>query len=131
MSQHDDSVTKLLKDTTQNFSALIRDELSLMKSAMSKNLTRLAIAAGLLVCAALVILVALNVLANASVAALVGLGFQPMWAGLIVGLGLFILALIMVKICLYLFKRARRGALEAAQRIGRDAKVVKDAYDDA
>jgi hypothetical protein len=124
------STSKLLTDTTQNFSALIRDEFALLQSSLSSGAKRLVAAIAIAVCAAIVALVAIFILAMAAVAALTSIGFSEWGAGLAVGLGLLLLVAVMIKISLFLLKRAQRGIVQPVQNLGRDVQAVKAAYYD-
>ncbi len=129
MSKEEDASAKqLFSETTQSLAVLIRAELALLQSALSVSLTRIFLAIGIIICAAIIVLVALNVLATVAVAALTAMGLQPVSAGMAVGLGLLALALILVKLSLYLLRRAYRSAVKPAQTLGRDAQAIKAAY---
>jgi len=79
------STTTLLSETLGRLGGLIRGEVDLARAEISENMTRAAVAIGLLAGAIVVSLVALNVLAAALVAAITEAGIDAGWSALIVG----------------------------------------------
>lgn len=93
--QEREGTTTLLSDVVTGLGRLVRGELMLAKAEATEGIKS---AVGGLVkigLAAIIVLVGLNVLAGAAVAALAATGLGPGWAALIVGVGLCVLALIL------------------------------------
>ena len=116
----------LIGDVLGHVSSLVRKEVDLARTEMSENLTRAAVAIGLLVGAIVILLVALNVLAGALVAALTLLGIEPGWSALIVGVLFAAIAGIMVAKGLKDLKLVSLAPTRTAKNIRRDAEAVKE-----
>ena len=87
--------TSVIGDILSHLSNLVRKEVDLAKSEIRQNFARAGTAIGLLVGAVVLILVALNVLAAAAVAAMAEAGMNAGLAALIVGAVLLVVAAIM------------------------------------
>lgn len=87
----------LVQDAMSNVSALVRNEVDLARAEINENLTKAGVAAGMIAAGAIVVLVALNVLAAALVAALTEAGLDGGWAALIVGVVLAVIAYVMIQ----------------------------------
>jgi uncharacterized membrane protein YqjE len=81
----DDGAGTLMADVFADVTRLIRGEVALAKAEVEESLREKARGVVLLVLAAVVALVALNVLAGTMVMIVVWLGATPVWASLIVG----------------------------------------------
>lgn len=79
------STGDLLSDAMANVSNLVRNEVNLARAEINENLSKAGTAVGLIAGAAIIALVALNVLAAALVAALTEAGLDAGWSALIVG----------------------------------------------
>ncbi|EYD74854.1 hypothetical protein Rumeso_03584 [Rubellimicrobium mesophilum DSM 19309] len=75
----------LLSDAINQLTRLVRGEVALAKAEVAQNIRNAGLGVGLLVGAVVLVLVALNVLAAALVAALAETGLGAGWAALIVG----------------------------------------------
>ncbi len=120
----------LLSDAMGNVSALVRNEVDLARAEISENVTRAAVAVGLLAGAAIIALVALNVLAAALVAALTEAGLDAGWAALIVGVVLGVIAFVMMGKGLNDLKLSSLAPTRTVKNVQRDAEAVKEAYND-
>ena len=120
----------LLSDAMSNVSGLVRNEVDLARAEISENVTRAGVAVGLIAGAAIIALVALNVLAAALVAALTEAGLDAGWAALIVGVLLGLLALGLINKGLTDLKLSSLAPTRTVKNVQRDAAAVKDAYDD-
>ncbi len=120
----------LLSDAMGNVSALVRNEVDLARAEISENVTRAAVAVGLLAGAAIIALVALNVLAAALVAALTEAGLEAGWAALIVGAVLAVIAFAMMGKGINDLKLSSLAPTRTVKNVQRDAEAVKEAYND-
>jgi tetrahydromethanopterin S-methyltransferase subunit G len=118
--------TSVIGDILSHLSNLVRKEVDLAKSEVRQNLGRAGTAVGLLVGAVVLILVALNVLAAAAVAAMAEAGMNAGLAALIVGAVLLVIAAIMA------FKGKSDLSAESlaptrtAENLRRDATALKE-----
>ena len=126
-SPSDTSTPELVGQALSQTSTLIREEIKLARAELAKSATKAAMAVGLLVCAIVVSLVSLNVLAAALVAALTELGLAGGWAALIVGLSLAIAAFFMAQKGANDLKASNLAPTRAIDSVKRDAEAVKDA----
>ena len=102
----------------------------LARAEISENLSRAIVAVGLIAGAAIIALVALNVLAAALVAGLTELGLDAGWAALIVGAVLGLLAYLLILKGINDLKLSSLAPTRTARNLRRDAAAVKDVYDD-
>ena len=132
MSDHNTnkSAGNLLTDALSNVSGLVRSEVDLARAEISENVTKAGIAIGLIAGAAIIALVALNVLAAALVAALTEVGIDAGWAALIVGAGLGIIAFVLINKGVNDLKLSSLAPTRTVKNVQRDAAAVKEAYDD-
>lgn len=124
------SAGNLLTDALSNVSGLVRSEVDLARAEISENVTKAGIAIGLIAGAAIIALVALNVLAAALVAALTEAGIDAGWAALIVGAGLGIIAFVLINKGVNDLKLSSLAPTRTVKNVQRDAAAVKEAYDD-
>ncbi|WCR10319.1 phage holin family protein [Paracoccus stylophorae] len=120
----------LVQDAMSNVSALVRNEVDLARAEINENLTKAGVAAGMIAAGAIVVLVALNVLAAALVAALTEAGLDGGWAALIVGVVLAVIAYVMIQKGMNDLKLSSLAPTRTAKNVRRDAEAVKDVYDD-
>ncbi|WP_299869903.1 phage holin family protein [uncultured Roseobacter sp.] len=130
----DDNTNKsaggLLTDAMANVSGLVRNEVDLARAEISENATKAAVAVGLIAGAAIIALVALNVLAAALVAALTKAGLDAGWSALIVGAALGIIAFVLINRGINDLKLSSLAPTRTVKNVQRDAAAVKEAYDD-
>ena len=129
-SQSSKTTGNLLSDALNNISGLVRSEVDLARAEISENLSRAIVAVGLIAGAAIIALVALNVLAAALVAGLTELGLDAGWAALIVGAVLGLLAYLLILKGINDLKLSSLAPTRTARNLRRDAAAVKDVYDD-
>lgn len=130
VEQNDGSTTKLADEAVHSVIDLMRAEVVLLRRSIAKGLNRLLLGIGLLVLAAVVVLVGLSVLADASVAALVETGLSETRASAAVGVGLVILAVGLVIIGVVSLKRVNRAVTLPLRNLQRDATAIKAAFHD-
>lgn len=124
------SAGDILSDAMNNVSGLVRSEVDLARAEISENVTRAGVAVGLIAGAAIIALVALNVLAAALVAALTEVGLDAGWSALIVGASLGLLAFVMITKGVNDLKLSSLAPKRTVKNVQRDAAAIKDAYDD-
>lgn len=117
----------LFVETLRHFSALMQDEIQLAKSELRNNLTRAGSGVAFVAIAALIALVALNVLAGALVAWVAASGLSAGLAALIVGGALLAIATIFA-----LVGRSRLSADTLApdrtlENVQRDMNALREA----
>ncbi|WP_282063841.1 phage holin family protein [Roseobacter litoralis] len=120
----------LLTDAMANVSGLVRSEVDLARAEISENVTKAGVAVGLIAGAAIIALVALNVLAAALVAALTDAGLDAGWSALIVGAGLAVIAFVLINKGVNDLKLSSLAPTRTVKNVQRDAAAVKEAYDD-
>lgn len=119
----------LLADILSRITVLLRKELDLARSEVAQNLNRAAAGAGMVVVAAILALTALNVLAFAAVVALQAGGMDLIWAVLVVGLGVLLLAVILGLIGVRRLKLGALAPTQAEREMRRNVETVKEAFD--
>lgn len=92
------STVQLIGDTVAQALGLFRKEIDLARAEVSENVNRAAVGIGMIAVAAVLALVALNLLAAALIDALVAWGLSELTAMLVVGGALLVIALILLKI---------------------------------
>jgi hypothetical protein len=116
----------LLSSALGNISSLVRNEVDLARAEVSENINRAGVAIGLIAGAAVIALVALNVLAAALVVALTNAGMGDGWAALIVGGVFAIIAFIMARKGLGDLKLSSLAPTRSAKNVQRDAAAIKE-----
>jgi len=124
------SAGNLLTDAMANVSGLVRSEVDLARAEISENVTKAGVAIGLIAGAAIIALVALNVLAAALIAALTEAGLDAGWSALIVGAALGIIAFVLINKGVNDLKLSSLAPTRTVKNVQRDAAAVKEAYDD-
>lgn len=131
---NDDKTSKsagsLLSETLSNVSGLVRSEVDLARAEVSENVNRAGVALGLIAGAAIIALVALNVLAAALVAGLAEAGVDAGWSALIVGALLGLIAYLLIAKGVNDLKLSSLAPTRTVEKVQRAAAAVKDAYDD-
>lgn len=110
---------------------LVRKEITLAKAEMRQNLGRAGAGLGMIVAAAVLGIVTLNVLTVALVAALAETDLGPIWSAVIVGVVLAIIAFVLLRKGMSDLKPENLMPTRAATNIQRDASTLKEAYHDA
>ena len=124
------SASGLLNDALSHVSSLVRNEVDLARAEINENVNNAGAAIGLIIGALVVALTALNVLSAALVAALTEAGIPGGWSALIVGVVFAIIAYVMLKKGKDNLKLSSLAPSRTAQNVKRDARAVKEAYDD-
>lgn len=113
----DDSLAGSFDELKRDFTAWFAAERALLRASVSSSARRMAIAAIMACIAVMVVFVALVVLANVLVQAL-AMSFGPITSGLMVGVGLLVVALILIVVvrALVLKPDPLRGRLRSSAR---------------
>lgn len=130
MTTENKSAGGLLTEALSHISSLLRKEVDLARAEVNENLKSAGVAIGLIVGAIVVALTALNVLSAALVAALTEAGIAAGWASLIVGVGLAIIAYVMIQKGTNDLKLSSLAPSRTAKNVQRDAQTVKEVYND-
>lgn len=113
----DDSLAGSFDEVKRDFTAWFTAERALLRASVSSSARRMAIAAIMAFVAVMAVFVALVVLANVLVQAL-AMSFGPITAGLIVGIGLLLAAVVLILVvrALVLKPDPLRGRLRSSAR---------------
>jgi hypothetical protein len=117
----------LVSGALANLGSLIRNEFDLARAEVSENLGKAGAAVGLILAAAVIVLVALNVLAAALVAALTNAGIGAGWSALIVGVAFAVIAYVMARKGLNDLSLSSLAPSRTARNVQRDAAAIKEA----
>ena len=109
---------------------LIRKEVTLAKAEIRQSFSRACAAIGLIVAAAVIGIVTLNVLMAALVAALAQTELGPIWSAVIVGVVLAVLAGLLLWKGIKDLKPEALMPSRTVQNIQHDARTIKEAYRD-
>lgn len=120
----------VLSDALNNVSALVRNEVDLARAEVSENANKAGMALGMIASAAIIALVALNVLTAALVAALSEAGLDPVWSALLVGIVFGGIAYALLNKGTNDLKLSSLAPTRTAKNVQRDAEAVKEAYHD-
>ena len=107
---------------------LVRKEIALAKAEMRQNLSHAGAGLRMIVAAAVLGIVTLNVLTAALVAALPETDLGPIWSAVIVGV---ILAYVLLRKGMADLKPENLMPTRTVENVQRDAHAVKEAYHDA
>ncbi|SHF52390.1 Putative Holin-X, holin superfamily III [Loktanella atrilutea] len=124
------STGSLLTDVLGSIGNLLRQEVDLARAEVDENLKRAGAALGLLVAAIILAFIGLSVLSTAAISALVLAGISQLWATLLVGLVVLLVAVIMVIIGLKRLKLSSIAPSRTARSLKADAHMMKEAYND-
>jgi membrane protein implicated in regulation of membrane protease activity len=119
------SVPSIVTDLLGQFTLLLRKEGELARTEMSEKITQMAVALGLLVAGAVLMMPALVVLLFAAVAALDQGGMSSASAALVVGGAVLLLGLILVMIGVSRLKARRLVPRKTIHQLQEDVSVAK------
>lgn len=125
------SPASLAADALRISSDLVRKEVTLAKAELRQNLNRAGTGLGMIVAAAVLGIVTLNVLTVALVAALAETDLGPIWSAVVVGVVLAILAYVLLRKGMADLKPENLMPTRTVENVQRDASAVKEAYHDA
>ncbi|OWU70038.1 phage holin family protein [Phaeobacter sp. 22II1-1F12B] len=126
-TDHDrtESTGSLLSEAIKHVSSLVRSEVDLARAEVDQNLRRALSAIGMLVAAVVAALVALNVMAAAVVSGLTEAGVDAVWAALIVGVALGLIAAALIAKGSKDLKLSSLAPTRTAENIKRDANTIQ------
>jgi len=115
----------LLSDAVNQLTRLVRGEMALAKAEVAQNVKSAGVGVGLLAGAAILALVALNVLAAALVAAIAN-WIGPGWAALLVGVIILAVAAILAMRGLNALKPENLAPTRTVRNVQADAQTIKE-----
>lgn len=120
----------LISDAMANMSALVRNEVDLARAEINDNASQAGTAMGMIAGAAIIAIVALNLLAAALVAALADAGIEAVWAAVIVGGVLAAIAFVLMNKGANDLKLSSLAPSRTAKNVRRDAASLKETYNE-
>ena len=124
------STGSLLSDVLGSIGNLLRQEVDLARAEVDQNLKRAGGALGLLVAAIIFAFIGLSVLSTAVISALVLAGISQLWATVLVGLVVLLIAVILVIVGVKRLKLSSIAPTRTARSLRADAQMMKEAYND-
>ncbi|WP_238371293.1 phage holin family protein [Heliomarina baculiformis] len=126
-TDHDrtESTGSLFSEAITHVSSLVRSEVDLARAEVDQNLRRALSAIGMLVAAVVAALVALNVMAAAVVTGLTEAGVDAVWAALIVGVVLGLIAAALIAKGSKDLKLSSLAPTRTVENIKRDANAIQ------
>lgn len=118
--------TALLSDALEQTVRLVRGEIDLARADFAAGLRGGMLGVGLMLAAALLGAIAIQLVASAVVAALVEAGFGPTAAALMVAVGLVLIAAIFAWVGAQSLHTLADMPARAARRLSRDAETLKE-----
>jgi len=122
----DRSTPALMGDLIESVSQLVRKEIQLFRAEMGEKATKVMVAAGSILAAAVLAITALNVFAAAVVAALTNAGVSAAWSAVIVGGVLAVIAFVMASRGINNLKAGSLALERTVRAASRDATMVKE-----
>ncbi|WP_386679607.1 phage holin family protein [Loktanella sp. R86503] len=124
------STGSLLSDVLGSVGNLLRQEVDLARAEVDQNLKRAGAALGLLVVALILAFIGLSVLSTAVISALVLAGISQLWATVLVGFAVLLIAVILAIVGIKRLKLSSIAPTRAARSLKADAQMMKEAYND-
>lgn len=118
--------TNLVSNIIGHVTTLVRKEMELARAELGENLNGAMTAVGVIVAGVVFILVGLNVIAAALVAALTAAGMHPFWSAVIVGGVALIAALIMIKGGMSKLKASSLAPTRTSENVRRDVSAIRE-----
>lgn len=118
--------TNLVSNIIGHVTTLVRKEMELARAELGENLNGAMTAVGVIVAGVVFILVGLNVIAAALVAALTAAGMHPFWSAVIVGGVALIAALIMIKGGMSKLKASSLAPTRTTENVRRDVSAIRE-----
>ncbi len=124
------STGEMMADIMGNVSNLVRNETDLARAEIGESLTKAGASLGSMAVALVLAITALNVLAAALVALLVQMGLEPLWASVLVGLGLLAIAFAVFASAKSALKQIGFVPTRTARNVSRDVAAIKESLND-
>lgn len=115
----------LIADVLAGISRLVQGEMALARAEAAERLSDLRRSVVQIAVAAILGITAINVLAGAAVAVAVLLGLPPLWATLLVGAVLLLLAFGFAQHAASLMRDAGKAPVRSADSVKRDLEVIQ------
>jgi hypothetical protein len=125
--QHDTSpVTEVLRLASN----LLRGEVALARAEIAQNFQAAAFGLGLIVTAAVLLMVAVNLAAASAVMGVAAAGVPDVWAPLVVAFGFAALALLLARLGAASLRLSRLAPKRTAARLRRTVEILKETITD-
>lgn len=124
------STGEMVNEILANISSLVRNEADLARTEIAEDMRRVAASFGTIALALLMAITGLNVLATSLVALVIWAGLSPLWATVLVGTGLLLIAMILFYSAKSALHHIGFVPTRAAQNLKRDAATIKDTFHD-
>lgn len=121
------STLSMILDVFRQGSGLVEKEIKLAKTEVGENISRAGFAVGLLLGAAVMAMICLNLLAGALVTLIIAAGIAPGWATLIVAGGFGIVAALLVAKAVHDLKASSLIPNKAMDNVRKDVRTLKEA----
>lgn len=116
-----DLLVRLLTDLVQ----VLQGDVLLARAEIARGLRGMGLGLVLMIVAALLAMLALNALAAAALLGLVALGLPPVWASVVLGLGLLLLAYAGLRVALALLNPGNLIPIRSLSRLFNDLAALK------
>jgi hypothetical protein len=120
------SLPNIVTDVVTQLASLVRKEAQLARVEISEKMTQVAVALGLIVSGAVLLIPALVILLEAGVAGLVEAGIQELWAAVIVGAAALLIGIILALIGVTRLKADRLAPNKTIHQVQRDISIAKE-----
>lgn len=124
------SVGEMMADIMGNIGNLVRNEVDLARAETARSISQMGGALGLMTLAVVLAITALNLLVGSVVWGAIWMGVPPIYAPLIIGLCLLIVAFAIYLIAKSALSQIGFMPARTARNVLRDAAAIKDAYHD-
>ncbi|WP_206018269.1 phage holin family protein [Roseovarius nitratireducens] len=120
----------MMNDLLANVSSLVRHEADLARTEIADDVKKVGASFGTMALALVLAITGLNVLATSLVALVIWAGLPPLWATVLVGAGLLLIALILFYSAKSALQQIGFVPTRTAQNVKRDAATIKDTFND-
>ncbi len=124
------STGEMMNDLLANVSSLVRHEADLARTEIADDVKKVGASFGTMALALVLAITGLNVLATSLVALVIWAGLPPLWATVLVGAGLLLIALILFYSAKSALQQIGFVPTRTAQNVKRDAATIKDTFND-
>lgn len=124
------SAGEMMSDILASVSKLVRNETDLARVEIGESFTKAMASLGSMALALVLAIAGINLLAAALVALAVWAGLSPVWAPVIVGAGLLLVALIVFSTAKSALNQIGFVPTRAARSVSRDVAAIKESLND-
>lgn len=121
----DRNIPDIFADLLKELTTLVRSEIRLARTEMSEKVTLLGVSISLIAVGAVLLLAALFLLLQAAVAALIGQGFSPTVATLIVAAAVLLIGIVLLWVGLNRLHAKNLALKKTAEQLQRDVAAAK------